>query len=80
MLPEFFFKEPVPDGPQAGKTLDKVKFEKMKDEYYTLRGWDKETGLLLEKTLKNLDMKDIAKELKKLNKLGKNRGSKEDEK
>ncbi len=78
-LPDFFFKEPVPDGPQAGKTLDKAKFEKMKDEYYTLRGWDKETGLPLEKTLKNLGMSDIAKELKKLNKLGKNRGSKETE-
>jgi aldehyde:ferredoxin oxidoreductase len=24
--------------------LDRAKFEKMKDEYYTLRGWDLKTG------------------------------------
>ncbi len=68
-LPEFFFKTPVPDGPQAGKTLDRASFEKMKDQYYSLRGWDKETGLQLENTLKKLDMSDIAKELKKNKKI-----------
>jgi aldehyde:ferredoxin oxidoreductase len=70
-LPDFFFKVPVPDGPQAGKTLDRVSFEKMKDEYYKQRGWDTETGLQLEGTLKNLNMADVAKELKKMKKLGK---------
>jgi aldehyde:ferredoxin oxidoreductase len=70
-LPDFFFKTPVPDGPQAGKTLDRASFEKMKDEYYSLRGWDIETGLQKENTLKDLDMMDIARELKKMNRLGK---------
>jgi len=63
-LPDFFFENPVPDGPQQGKRLDRKLFEKMKDEYYTLRGWDPETGLQREATLKKLGMADVAKELK----------------
>ena len=70
-LPGFFFKTPIPDGPQGGKTLNKVEFEKMKDEYYRIRGWDIETGFQTESTLKALDMMDVAKELKKMNKLAK---------
>jgi len=69
VLPEFFFEEPVPDGPQQGKRLDRKLFEKMKDEYYTLRGWDKETGLQREATLKKLGMADVAKALKAAGKL-----------
>jgi aldehyde:ferredoxin oxidoreductase len=69
VLPEFFFKTPVPDGPQVGKKLDKAMFEKMKDEYYNLRGWDVETGLQKESTLKALNMSDIALDLKKMKKL-----------
>jgi aldehyde:ferredoxin oxidoreductase len=76
-LPEFFFKVPVPDGSQAGKTLDRELFEKMKDEYYNLRGWDVETGLQFESTLKDLDMEDIAIELKKMKKLGKKKSKEE---
>ena len=68
-LPEFFFEAPVPDGPQQGKRLDRKLFEKMKDEYYTIRGWDKETGLQREATLKKLGMADVAKALKAAGKL-----------
>ena len=68
---------PVPDGAQAGKKLDKALFEKMKDEYYSLRGWDLETGYQKESTLKALDMKDIAKDLKKMKKLGAKKKTKE---
>ena len=38
---------PGPDGeifPRKGLVLDKNDFEKMKDEYYQLRGWDVATG------------------------------------
>ena len=69
-LPDFFFKVPVPDGPQEGKRLDKALFEKMKDEYYSLRGWDVETGYQKESTLKTMEMSDVAKDLKKMKKLG----------
>jgi len=69
-LPDFFFKVPVPDGDQAGLILDRAKFEKMKDEYYSLRGWDPESGYQKESTLKKYGMNDVVKQLKKMKKLG----------
>jgi len=69
VLHEFFFKYPIPDGPQEGKKLDKEKFEKMKDEYYSLRGWDVESGLQRGSTLEKLGMGDVASHLKKVKKL-----------
>jgi aldehyde:ferredoxin oxidoreductase len=75
-LPDFFFEVPIPDGPQVGKKLDKNKFEKMKDEYYSLRGWDVETGFQTETTLRKLGMQDVAKQLKKLKKLALKKGKK----
>jgi len=68
-LPEFFFKVPVPDGAQEGKRLIRDKFEKMKDEYYALRGWDPKTGLQRYNTLKKLGMKEVADALKKMKKI-----------
>ncbi len=68
-LPDFFFKVPVADGPQVGRKLDRKKFQKMKDEYYRLRGWDIKTGLPKRRTLEELDMKDVADYLGKQKKL-----------
>jgi len=42
----------------------------MKDEYYSLRGWDVETGLPLRSTLEGLGMGDVAEVLKKHKGLG----------
>jgi len=69
-LPEFFFKEAIPDGDQKGKKLDKKKFEKMKDKYYELRGWDVKTGLPRRSTLEKHGLKTMAEALGKLDKLG----------
>jgi len=69
-IPEFFFKVPIPDGAQKGKKLDKKKFEKMKDEYYHLRGWGKAMGYPTKSTLERHGMKDVADILKKYKKLG----------
>ncbi|MFH2109919.1 MAG: aldehyde ferredoxin oxidoreductase C-terminal domain-containing protein [Candidatus Bathyarchaeota archaeon] len=76
-LPDFFFEAPILDGPQAGKKLDRGRFEKMKDEYYALRGWDPETGTQREPTLNKLGMADVAKELKKMKKLAQEKAAKE---
>jgi aldehyde:ferredoxin oxidoreductase len=76
-LPEFFFNTSVKDGPQAGKKLNKKKFEKMKDEYYNLRGWDPTTGYQKEDTLNKLGLEDIARELEKLDKLSPKKRKKE---
>jgi aldehyde:ferredoxin oxidoreductase len=68
-LHDFYFTKPVIEGPQKGKTLDRKKFEKMKDEYYQLRGWDVATGVPSRKRLQELGLKDIANSLGKLGKL-----------
>jgi aldehyde:ferredoxin oxidoreductase len=39
-LPDRFFNEPLTVGPEKGKVLDRVQFEKDLDAYYTERGWD----------------------------------------
>jgi len=35
------FKEPLPSGPVKGHKFTDEDLNKMLDEYYTLRGWDK---------------------------------------
>jgi len=66
---EFWFKEPIPDGPQKGKVLDKVRFEEMKDQYYTKRGWDLKTSWPTKETYERLHLGDVAECLKKLGRL-----------
>ena len=68
---KFWFKEPIPDGPHKGKVLDRAKFEKMKDEYYKLRGWDTETSWPERETYERLGLKDVANSLQKLGRLPK---------
>ena len=55
-------EEPVPDGPYQGEKIDPDKFEGMLDDYYRLRGWDKNGVPTVEK-LKELELEDVAKDL-----------------
>ena len=50
-----------------GAILEKDKYEEMRAEFYALRGWDPETGLQRTKTLEDLDLGDVAQELKNIN-------------
>jgi aldehyde:ferredoxin oxidoreductase len=68
-IPDFFFEVPIPDGDQAGRRLDREKFEGMKEEYYALRGWDLETGLPRRRTLEGLGLGEVADVLEKQRKL-----------
>ena len=43
--------------------LDRSDFERMKDEYYELRGWDVVTGLQKREKLVELDLENVASEL-----------------
>jgi aldehyde:ferredoxin oxidoreductase len=45
---------------RKGMTVDRNLFEKMKDEYYSLRNWDVETGLPTKACLEGLDLKEVA--------------------
>jgi aldehyde:ferredoxin oxidoreductase len=64
-LPKRFIEEPLPGGPSKGQKFDKKQFEKMLDEFYRKRGWDKKTGLIKKQTLDKLKMKDVKADLAK---------------
>ena len=48
---------------RKGEVVDKTRFEKVKDEYYEIRGWDIATGLQTAKTLKDLGLSEIVEDL-----------------
>ncbi len=54
--PERLMEEGVKTGPLQGEKLDKEKWSKMLDEYYELHKWDKKTGKIPVKRLKELDI------------------------
>lgn len=62
-LPKKFFQVPLQRGKFAGQVLDREKFEQMKEEYYDLRGWDKQTGIPTRAKLEELGLKDVADEV-----------------
>ncbi|MFW9977249.1 MAG: aldehyde ferredoxin oxidoreductase family protein [Candidatus Thorarchaeota archaeon] len=52
-LPKRFTHEPMPEGPGKGQVVD---LESLLDDYYKLRGWDRETGLPTKETLQRLSL------------------------
>jgi len=54
---------------QQTSVLASDKFEKMKDEYYALRGWDIATGIPTRETLEQNGLADVAQDLAKRGKL-----------
>jgi aldehyde:ferredoxin oxidoreductase len=48
---------------KQGALLDREKFERLKDEYYSLRGWDVDTGLQTRAKLEELGLGDIVSDL-----------------
>ena len=61
--PEFML--PGPKGElisRKGKVVERDKFEKMMDEYYSIRGWDVKTGLQKKEKLEKLSLSDIISE------------------
>jgi aldehyde:ferredoxin oxidoreductase len=55
-LPDRFFTEALADGPNKGAVLSKEEIDKLLDEYYELRGWDKETSIPTNKKLAELGL------------------------
>ena len=68
-LPKRWIREPLPSGPFKGHCVTPEELKMMLDEYYELRGWDVPTGLPTKEKLEELNLRDIAEKLKKLNKL-----------
>jgi aldehyde:ferredoxin oxidoreductase len=53
------FEDPLPDGPAAGRSIDRGTFEAMLDAYYAARGWSTD-GLPTAETVSRLDLGDVA--------------------
>ncbi len=58
MMPERILKEAIPSGPAKGKVLTREMYEFMLDEYYDVRGWDRD-GVPTEETIKKLGLKAL---------------------
>ena len=67
-LPERFHK-PIESGKYAGAVLEPETLEKLKDDYYALRGWDVATGTPTQETLETLGLADVARDMQKQNEL-----------
>lgn len=63
--PVRYYQEPVPGGPAKGTVLSKTKTDRLLDEYYELRGWDKERGVPTKRKLIGLGLDCVADELYK---------------
>lgn len=64
-LPKRFMTEPIPSGPAAGKYVPQKVLDKLLDETYEKRGWDKQTGYPTQKTLKRLGLEFVISEIYK---------------
>jgi aldehyde:ferredoxin oxidoreductase len=58
LLPERIMKEAVPSGPIKGRVLTQEMYESMLDEYYEVRGWDKD-GVPTQETLDKLGVTEV---------------------
>jgi aldehyde:ferredoxin oxidoreductase len=54
-LPERLLTEVLTEGPAAGKGLTKKEFDFMKNEYYSVMGWD-ENGIPTDSCLSRLGL------------------------
>jgi len=62
-LPWRFTEEPIPEGPMKGSVVPKPVLERMKDDYYQYRGWDRKTGNPTKEKLKNLGLDFAVKDV-----------------
>lgn len=57
--PERFMSEPIPDGPNQGHCISREEVDILLDEYYDIRGWDR-NGIPKAETLRKFGLKDVA--------------------
>ncbi len=62
-LPPRFMEEPVPEGPMQGSYIPKETLERLKDDYYTYRGWDLKTGNPTKEKLTELGLEFAIKDI-----------------
>ena len=62
-LPIRFMEEPVPEGPMKGSVISRETLERLKDDYYTYRGWDLKTGNPTKEKLEELGLDFAIKDI-----------------
>ena len=60
------FTEPLPEGPYKGEAFPEEVFERMLNQFYSLRGWNKETGVPTREKLEELELGYVADSLETL--------------
>lgn len=55
-LPERLFTQASSKGPSKGEVVDRASFEKMRETYYRIAGWDPQSGIPTEAKLRELDL------------------------
>lgn len=65
-LPERLMREPLPDGPAEGMTIDRDTLEMLKDAYYRYRGWNLEDGIPSIAKLEELDLEELIDDVNKM--------------
>ena len=60
ILPDRFFKEPIPKGPSEGQKINREQYEEALNIYYKLRGWSQE-GVPTKSKLEELGLEKAAK-------------------
>lgn len=61
--------EPIPSGGFAGWKMDMKRYNRMLDEYYELHGWDTESSYPKRKTLIDLGLEEVARDLERIGKV-----------
>lgn len=61
--PDRFFNEAVSSGPLQGEVLHREAWDAMLDQYYTLHGWDKASGLPKKEAYEQVGLPDVYENL-----------------
>jgi aldehyde:ferredoxin oxidoreductase len=66
VLPDRLMKEPLPDGPAEGMTVETDILETLKDAYYQYRGWNLKDGVPSVAKLQELGLDELIEDVKKM--------------
>ena len=61
-LPKRIISEPIAQGPTKGQKITSKELRRMLDQYYMIRGWDKQTGKPAEEKLVELNLEEYVNE------------------
>jgi len=71
VLPYRLMNEPTPDRTDLVAVNSREELDQMLDEYFELHNWDKYSGWPTEEALEELNLREVADELKEMDRLGK---------